>query len=115
MLRIYAISMAGVILLSSCAAPPGERASRVYAESRRSGVCSIHHVPLTEAVVYQFDVERGLVHWDEAGSATSQKYPNVLDVSYSFVKSREYRLPVREKYCQICQRLFEREKKTWKP
>ena len=109
--------VAAVMALSSCASPEssGDRAGRLYRQSQRTGFCAIHHVPLRRSTVYAFDVSRGLVHFGEAASAIAEKYPNVLDVSYSRTKSRDYPRATKEQFCPVCQDLFDAEIKSLKP
>ena len=114
-MQLTAVSLA--MTLASCAAPdtPGGRSVGVYEQSQRTGICAIHHVPLQRSTVYAFDVSRGLVHWGEAGYALSEKYPNVLDVTYARTKSRDYPRTTTQQFCPVCQERFDAEIKSWKP
>ena len=109
--------VAVVLAIASCAKPPkpAEWAYGVSEQSQQSGVCTIHHVPLRRSTVYQYDVRQGLIHWSEAGYALSEKYPNVLDVSYARAKSRDYPDPVTQQFCPVCQSRFDAEIKSWRP
>jgi hypothetical protein len=109
---------AAIVLLSSCAMHGPREAPyvRVARDSERTGICSIHRVPLVRRSVYKYShFDTGTVCWDEAGGAVSQKYPNVLDPSYSPTRSRDYHDPAVVRICPVCQRLFDREVKTWRP
>jgi hypothetical protein len=87
---------------------------RVYQESKRTGICSLHHGPLVRRTVYAYShFDRGTIDWDEIGGKLSTKYPNCLDAMYSRTRSKDFHKPEVVQFCPVCQQRFEEEFKRW--
>src|SRR4051812_26637220 len=99
---------------ASCTTPTPTRSADVelYRQSRRTGICALHHVPLVSHAVFEYDFAQGTVDWDETGFALVEKYPNVLDPMYSETRSREYPKSVTVRICPVCQQRFDSESKA---
>jgi hypothetical protein len=107
-------ALAMIACLTSCTAPARSRHAHVdiYRESARTGVCTLHHVPLVSRTEFEYDFTQGTVDWDEAGFALVEKYPNVLDSMHSQKRSRQYPKSVRVRICPVCQGSFDSEIKV---
>jgi hypothetical protein len=99
--------IAVISILSACATQRDSVAIRTT--SLRSGVCTLHHVPLREATVYEFAPLRPATLDPGMGAELHEKYPNSLPVEYEFKKSKFNRKPVRYRYCPACQHAYDTE------
>lgn len=102
------------LLLVSCAIDEQDRYDSVRKASKASGICAIHHVPLTRTVAYEYShYDEGTVDLDESALALWGKYPNIIDPYCEKTRSRDYHDPKVVYFCPICQRGFDDESKIW--
>src|ERR1051326_5615893 len=81
---------------------------RIYEESKRTGVCALHHVPLVTVNAYAYDFAFGAaIDWTTAGMKATEKYPNVLNAVQSREKTKENHIPIKVLICPICQQKFD--------
>src|SRR5260221_10020290 len=112
------ISVAAALTLSACAANTKSSADawhiRGDQELKRTGICSLHRVPLVRQTVYGYShFNRSTIDSDEVGARLSTKYPNCLDTMYSRTKSKDFHEPEVVQFCPVCQHRFDEESKKW--
>lgn len=89
--------------LSACAASH-ETATEIRSASLRSGICTLHHVPLESVVMYDF-TEPVPFDLDKAAIELWRRYPN-SQPEYAATKRPDRRRPITVRACPVCERLY---------
>src|SRR5438477_10542345 len=105
-----ALLVALAMTITACSTMQRDAAS-IRAASLSSGVCTLHHVRLREATVYEFAPVRVATLDGGVGYELHDKYPNSLPVEYQFKRDKYCRKPLRYRYCPICQQSYDSESK----
>ena len=94
--------------LASCVSESEQqaRSTEVRNQSLRSGFCTIHHVPLVHATVYQWSSTTSVLDPQDRAQA---RYPNALPYDMRRELSPQFHDKTVEAYCPICQDRFEQE------
>lgn len=106
--------VAAFMFFLGCASS-SEHAEHVHAASLQRGFCLLHHVPLQQAVVYEFSPHRlATLDFEKEVYDLREKYPNCIPLGDQFTRELDWSRPVRAQYCPVCQHLYDdAAKKLW--